>query len=363
MRIRTILPLFSILALTLAGSACSAGVPKVTPDQRLTIEVDGMIVTLESGVNVRPEIFQAALNPEFVANNDWVLVDGYWDARPIGVSIPLEAEQLILPDGHPEFPANTSWVIVESDMLPIEVPVPLAVPASWLDKYSVRTEGNSAFYDFVLDPARPAKIFSITALTEAEWQAIQNEPHGEAIFSYGGMVWVYNPALENPYDGEEADLFSQMVGEAHGIAKGLAGYFTPQIERETALPVLQAYFDALRSANYTEAANMFGGDLELLAGYNPDIASSDTVALFERACTVNGFICNLEIGQILDAEQISVREVQFILTFQNPDGSPFELGSCCGEDAPNTGAQQEFPFTVAWQDGRFRVMELPVYVP
>ncbi len=363
MRKQTLLLLSSSLALAVTASACDVVLPKDAADKPLTIEVDGTIITLEPGVNVRPEIYEAALNPEFLANNDWNFVDGYWEAIPKGMPIPLEAAQLILPDGHPEFPADTAWIVALGGQEPIEVPVPLAIPASWQGSHAVRIEDDTVYYDFTLDPAEPAKLFSITALTEAEWQAIQNEPHGEAILSCGGIVWVYNPALENPYSGAQADEFSRMVGEAYGMAQGLAGFFIPQIKPETALPVLQAYFDALNAGNHAEAARMYGGELELLAGYNPDIAPMEQAALFERACTVNGFICNLTIGEILKAEQISDRAVRFTLTLQNPDGSRFELGPCCGADPSDTPAQHEFNYTVAWQDGRFLVMELPVLLP
>jgi len=93
---------------------------------------------------------------------------------------------------------------------------------------------------YIVAPDRQERLFSITALTEAEWQAVQNETHGEALLNYGGIVWVYNPAS---------------------------------------------------------------------------------------------------------------------------DGSPFELGPCCGADPATSPPQTEFVFTVEWQDGLFKVLELPVYLP
>ena len=83
--------------------------------------------------------------------------------------------------------------------------------------------------------------------------------------------------------------------------------------------------------------------------------------MFERACTVNGFVCSLQIGAIVKAEQASQTAVRFTLALQHPDGRRFELGPCCGAD-PTTPAQREFVYTVAWRDGRFLVLELPVYV-
>ncbi len=363
MRVKSIQLLVSILVFAVAASACNPFVPNKPADPSVAIEVDGRMITLQPGVNVNSEIYQAALNPEFIANSDWVLVNGYWEPLAKGVSIPVEAAQLILPDGHPEFPADTAWVVASGAPQPVEVPIPLAFPASWQGSYDVRTEGNAVHFDFTGDPAGPAVIFSITALTEAEWLAMQNEPHGEAVFSYDGIVWVYNPALENLLSGEYADRFSQMVGEAGGIAQSLAGYFTPRVDPETTRPVLQAYFDALGAGNYADAALIYGGELEVLAGYNPDLDPADRAGLFERACTVNGFACSLQIGDILNVEQVSDLVVLYTLALQNPDGSMFELGPCCGADPAATPPQREFTFTVGLQDGRLVVLELPVYVP
>ncbi len=160
-------------------------------------------------------------------------------------TVPLEAAQIILPDGHPDFPLDTTWVVNRDGSSPIEVPIPLAIPEGWQGRYAVRVEDNSAYFDFTAGTTEPAPIFSVSALTEQEWQTIQGEPHGEAIFTYGGIVWVYNPALENPYDGELADAFSQMVGEAYDVAYSLPAYFTPVVNPETTLPVLQSYLAAL----------------------------------------------------------------------------------------------------------------------
>ncbi len=275
---------------------------------------------------------------------------------------PRELQQVILPDGHPEFPADTLWVIVPSDPVAYEAPVPLSFPASWEGIYATDQEGSVARHIYTSDPERQEVIFSITVMTEAEWQTVQSEPHGEALLQYAGLVWVYNPALENPYTGEHADAFSRMVGEAYDIAHGLPVFFTPQVNDATGLPVLETYFAVLNTGNYAEAARIFGGDYTQLVEYNPSLSPDDHAALFESACTVNGFACNLKIGEIVAVEQVSPVAVRFTLTLVNPDGSPFEIGACCGSD-DTAPTQKTFEFTVASVEGRFKVMELPVYLP
>jgi hypothetical protein len=112
----------------------------------------------------------------------------------IGVTTPLEVVQVILPEAHPEFPPDTAWVHAHAEHLPIKVPVPLRFPASWQLKYEVRIEDDTVYYDYV--HPRKSKLFSITALTEAGWQAVRGGPQGKALFSYGGIVWIYDPAQD-----------------------------------------------------------------------------------------------------------------------------------------------------------------------
>ena len=275
----------------------------------------------------------------------------------------IELQQIILPAGHPEFPLDTVWVVVPAEPAYFEVPIPVTIPEHWAGKYLIDQQGNTVDYLYIVAPDRQERLFSISALTETEWQAIQNEPHGEVLMSYGGIVWVYNLALENPLNGAQADEFSGMVGEAYDIAHSLAAYFTPVIDSGTLLPYLQTYFDVLATGNYAEAARIFSGDIQPLADMNPDISPGNRALLFERACTTNGFLCNLKIGGVIAAEEVSATAMQFILTLQNPDGTPFELGPCCGSDSKTSPPQTEFVFTVELREGIFQILEMPIFAP
>ena len=136
-----------------------------------------------------------------------------------------------------------------------------------------------------------------------------------------------------------------------------------EISPENTLPVLKSYFDALNGGDYEEAANIYGGDFTPLFEYNPDITQDEKAALFASTCELNGFLCDLHIGEIMQFEKVSDLAIQFTLTLEGSDGSSFELGPCCGEDPASASPQYEFVYTVAWQGGRFQVMELPVYRP
>lgn len=139
--------------------------------------------------------------------------------------------------------------------------------------------------------------------------------------------------------------------------------FPPELSPETALTVLEAYFSALNAGSYMEAARIFGGDCTPLLEFNPDIPQDDQAALFASACRTNGYLCDLQLGEILRSNRLSDLAVQFTVTLTEPDGSPFELGPCCGVDQISESPLREFVYTVAWQDGLFQVLELPVYSP
>lgn len=149
-----------------------------------------------------------------------------------------------------------------------------------------------------------------------------------------------------------AQLYAQL--EQHG---------EPSSDLEQAQQALQNYFLALKQGDYARALEFYGGDFEVLSGYNPDIPEEDQLALMEAGCRYNGLVCSLLVMEILEEEQISPTEYQFTVRFANPDGSLFEQGPCCGEDPTASPPVSEFKYTVVKSGDRFLVQELPVYVP
>ena len=152
---------------------------------------------------------------------------------------------------------------------------------------------------------------------------------------------------------------SSSISARTGDEKNVA----PELSPEAALPVLEAYFIALNAGSYLEAARIFGGDCTPLLEFNPGIPQDDQAALFESACQTNGYLCDLQLGEILRSNRVSDQAVQFTVTLNQLDGSPFELGPCCGDEQISESPLREFVYTVAWQDGQFQVLELPVYSP
>ncbi len=126
---------------------------------------------------------------------------------------------------------------------------------------------------------------------------------------------------------------------------------------------LRDFFDTLHAGEYETAAELYGGTYDTLTDMNPDLAPIDFPALWERACTVNGFQC-LRVGEILGV--VRTREGECILTVQflQENGEIFFRGPCCGADETSIPPISEFEFRVSRDDsGQYWVLDLPVYVP
>ncbi len=152
-----------------------------------------------------------------------------------------------------------------------------------------------------------------------------------------------------------------MVGEAYEVAGSLIRYFTPADPADAARQALLTYLSALDAGRFGEAARFYGGEYEILIGYNPEIDPSSHAALFEAACTVNGFLCQLELKSILQETRVSDTEFRFTIEFQNQDGTLYEH-PCVETGAAECWLQTQFDLTVISLDGQFRVLELPIYV-
>jgi hypothetical protein len=132
---------------------------------------------------------------------------------------------------------------------------------------------------------------------------------------------------------------------------------------EAARVVLVKYLSALTSGDYTQAAALYGGDYQVLRDNNPDVAPDDYAALFQAGCAYNGFVCNLVIKNFVDDSQLSPDDFRFTVELQNPDGTLFVLGPCCGADPDSEPPWTQFDFLVKRTDSGYLVQDLPIYVP
>lgn len=137
---------------------------------------------------------------------------------------------------------------------------------------------------------------------------------------------------------------------------------SPSSDLEAARETLRVYFDALNTGDYDTASDLYGGELDLLAEWNPDVDPATPAMLFEALCS-RQLMC-LPVRSIVYANETGERSFQFTLEFSNPDGTLFVLGPCCGASETEMPPVSQFDCTVEkTSKGEYKVGCLPVYVP
>ena len=126
--------------------------------------------------------------------------------------------------------------------------------------------------------------------------------------------------------------------------------------------VLVNFLTLLHTGKYTQAVPLYGGDYEALKVFNPEVDPNDPAALWMWACD-NQLLQCLEVRSVT-FDQLVEDSYIFQVEFNNPDGSLFVLGPCCGATETEMPPVSQFVFTVIRNaDGRFVVMNTPPYVP
>ncbi len=176
-----------------------------------------------------------------------------------------------------------------------------------------------------------------------------------------GMILrlVFNGIGQQTASQEEQEGILQLVQELADQARQVQDPAATEAARQT----LIAYLDALNKGDYSQVVSLYGGDYQWLMEMNPDVKADDSLTLWTRACQQNGFVCNLTVKNWVQAAQISADEFRFTVELQNPDGSLFVLGPCCGEEVEDFPPLSQFDFIVRRVGESYQVLTLPVYVP
>jgi hypothetical protein len=137
-----------------------------------------------------------------------------------------------------------------------------------------------------------------------------------------------------------------------------AAYADPGRARQS----LVTFFDHLSSAEYAQAAELYGGDYAQLEILGPDLDPADRAALWQNGCEKSGLQCLPVASAVFVGSAGDI--FTFAVEFRKPDGNVFALAPCCGEpgflDPPVAG----FVFRVGrMPDGAFAVLDLPIFQP
>jgi len=134
-------------------------------------------------------------------------------------------------------------------------------------------------------------------------------------------------------------------------------------DAQLAQEALVAFFADLHAGRYAQAAQAYAGTYETMIDHNPSLDPADHAALFRNACTINGAQC-LEVRSAELLPTVAAQEFRFEVEFQLEDGSVLVQGPCCGGSETDFPPVSAFTYTVSkGEDGRFRILDMPVYMP
>jgi hypothetical protein len=204
------------------------------------------------------------------------------------------------------------------------------------------------------------------------------EQNGLLGISYGGQVLpnLYEQvfhnrcceaAIHNVEAGPDAVWFHALRDGAWYWVEAVtppSSQVADRADEELALQSLMDFFEHLSAGRYEEASQLYGGPYEVLSEYNPTPDPQDHAALWQAACTSNGFQCLRVCSARLPEDGAAKAEYRFLVEFSTPDDQLFVRGPCCGASETKMPSESEFLFTVTvTKDGEYRVQDLPVYVP
>lgn len=131
---------------------------------------------------------------------------------------------------------------------------------------------------------------------------------------------------------------------------------------ELARWTLLSFFTHLHDGGFGEAAALFGGSYENLPIVRDDLppTSEGKALVWESECQL---LRCLLVSSLVEEKQVSPHEYLFVVEFMNEDGTLFVLGPCCGATEAEMPPVWQFQYRVMWKDGKFQVMDPPVYVP
>lgn len=107
----------------------------------------------------------------------------------------------------------------------------------------------------------------------------------------------------------------------------------------------------------------YAGDYEAIHVFDPSIPVNDHPALLRNACLSSNLRCLAPRSATLK-QSPAATEYVFLVEFNNPDGTIFTRGPCCGASETEMPPESAFEFRVVKaNDGKFSVLDLPPYVP
>ncbi len=132
---------------------------------------------------------------------------------------------------------------------------------------------------------------------------------------------------------------------------------------DAARQALVGFLESLNQGRFEEAAQAYAGEYEAISVFDPTIPLDDHPALLRNACASSNLRCLAPRSAVLK-QAPTATEVVFLVEFNNPDGTTFTRGPCCGATETEMPPESTFEFRmVTANGGKFSVLDLPPYVP
>jgi hypothetical protein len=137
---------------------------------------------------------------------------------------------------------------------------------------------------------------------------------------------------------------------------------TAAADSAAALDALIRYWSALQAGRYDEAAGLYGQDWREHASQFVDPAAADTMSAagFLQATCGGTFVCNLRVRRVVSATQLDPDSWRLDVELEDPVGTPFQRGPCCGEEGD---PQRTFHYTLRRTPEGWATDDLPIYIP
>jgi hypothetical protein len=138
---------------------------------------------------------------------------------------------------------------------------------------------------------------------------------------------------------------------------------TSMADVDAARQALLGFLESLNQGRFEDAAQTYAGDYEAIRVFDTAIPIADHLALLRNACVSSNLRCLAPKGAVLK-QPPAATEFVFLVEFNNPDGTLFTRGPCCGATETEMPPQSAFEFRVVRANGgRFSILDLPPYVP
>lgn len=158
-------------------------------------------------------------------------------------------------------------------------------------------------------------------------------------------------------------LLSLAACTAQGAMPAASPTATSIADIDAARQALLGFLVSLNQGRFEDAAQTYAGEYEAISVFDTSIPVDDCTALLRNACVSSNLRCLAPRSAKLK-QAPAATEYVFLVEFNNPDGTIFTRGPCCGATETEMPPESAFEFRVVKANGgRFSILDLPPYVP